>query len=1666
MKSLFVFILAFTLGLSSQSRENSYFLPALPGMEDSFEEAGHLDSMSAWEEKITNDFYTISDSWKESVDKILLEYSIAIQNSDVVHDKEIYQIEFLNYFQSLKESIYANWKEEIFEKIVNESTIFYSSILGKEEIESEIYEKHPDYYVLMDSLATQKEEFLTNIDETSLIYEKNLLEIERLENDVRNSIRTTAEEIRKDLVSNNLYYILDDKGNRIKVAGEDSLNSSGTKLESILNKIDEQLLENRSISEISKELEIFLKSESIQARSTSDSWSAKINSSYSNANSSLIGSIPFISHPEMYDSNSWTNLIKQYFSGSSAELRSKIESDFLADPNITLNSIQYVDMVAYTPNPYRQWNSNPLHPNSNIGGSYSTVGDSFKYYLNHTIICWGYCIPYDIQVREDTIFYELQFSAIDENAKKNSEIWNSFSQQMDSKSNLWKISLIPTIQTWEAKKEEYLVLNEKWIKKSSLLKSNIELEFNEKVQKVNSKPNDFNFTSELSKSSTIFEEIIEAKKSASSFQMEDLSSLSYNFMNSLEGIRNLGLYTKLNDDLISSRKDIMENLKNFYSSEKILTEDTNKIILEKFMGSGICAGENFKNNSGECNGYIEEYGTKKYKSVTLDENLNLIFEKSISSGKVEITGWDKTNINNYKVEDQIESFKVLGISNFKISEVASVDLFSDSTLSSFYSTYSNHYKKVSDFNYSSFNTVVSRYNEELSSLSDKNKKLAQSFIQESISQSSLILDFATSILSGGTVKSWINSTILTKTATAIGEQLGIDPQLLISYFNYKQNKKRLQNQENNLTGGFIPKGLAVPLAQWITNSLAEQYKFLTSYYGGIAGVFVSSKTKQNWKKDQRLKEKNLRLKDYKEAVAAMDYKSQYKADIKSTLYTEISKHIFQNTSIDPGHVSKLMQYLDNKKAEEKQKEAETNQKLITGLQVITAILFPPSAGLTLATLSVQIGSALAQAAIASSSGDNRSTFSTFATAMAGSVLGSLPISPSSGLNISNYIANTSKLGLGLSLSYTPQESISSLGAAIDQTLNGSSPSGWGGGIYLGAKGIHAGIGSENGAITLNLGGGAGSTGFYEVSSNSDNGNIGLTLGLGSKFGTSMGAVINSVLPSTLFASYNPDSGNPMGLGTSISVSETGNLNLGIELGKNEALSSSFSTSGGWSSLQANANYQAELNSMYAEELGNTNILGDTNSSNANSTSPLLLLYGLMGLLGLYRRKEDILGTDNKEAHEYFVLPTNLNPTPNSNPENLPFDQKVNLVTDSIIGKESVSKIINEISTSPEEKTALLQILASNLIDRNYTNQREKENLIKLLNGFINNTFYGEISSKLKDHVAFLQKSSDPLPLSTVIEPNPKMNQNANLSHDEPGRKMQSSLLGSLMCNETVLAGILQSLGTTKNDIITKLLSLNHCNQISLLLKSKNTSIDLLIKGESGEMMFNPVLETVPMADLLEAFRLEMKKSYFLDKYEKNRKLLESNSNTKPEKVQLYAGNKVETFLVGDKTYHINDQVDITQFSKEEILKYIGIFDEPGSYGKRAKKWDRENSDTLNKLAKEFGVSFSTPQSEIAKVNLNPITDILKNGGKILSLGDFAFPSSKGEVRNNSHYVEIIDVSEKGVILNNPYGAYDPNSKQWKVNNSSDKVFGQNNFYSWADVEKMNLKITSVYKKSV
>ncbi len=1611
MKPFLLSILVLSGGLLSQDWENSDFFPVLPGMENSFEEARQLDSLSGWEEKIANDFYTISRTWDEIVVHNILEYSNSLHFSDLVHDSETYKTEFLNYFLSLKESIYTEWKEEIFQNILDESISFYNSLQDNQYSSSEIYEAHSDYFQMIDSLALQKEELLHSIEETNLLYENNRNEIERMEYEVRNNIQSTLVAFREELKSNNLYYILNESGNRVQNIGEDSimrdtLNSSGKKLEDLLIKLETQLAENRSLTDITNEIQNYLFLESIQAAGIEASWENKMNLNYSNLNRNLLQDIPYGVNPEQYNTNSWISPFIQYLSGSSEPLKSLIESSILPDPNLSLNSITKVDLVAHTSAPIAQWNSFPYHPISNVGGSFTKDGDSFKYYINHTILCWGPCILYDVHYREETISFELEFSVIDENAKKNSEIWRSFSLQMESKGDHWKNSLIPTIQTWETKKQNFIELQNNWTQESTQLKNSIELNFQKKLQELSNNPTGFSTNSSFEE---IDLNILEAEqKKISTFKIESITSISDSLLNSLEGIRNLSLFTNFNEEISSSKKEIMENLRASYSAEKILSSNTDQNILDKFKDSGICSENHFQQNALECNGYIEQYGTKKYKSVTLDENLNLIFEKDIISGKVATTEWFPTHLNNFKILEKTESFLVSGISNFQITKEKSIDLFSESTLSNFYSDYSAYYKNLNQFDTSTLNSIVSSYNTKLNSLSESNLEVAQSFINDKMSQSSLVMDFVSSILTGGSIKSWIHSTFLTKTAEVLGQQWNLDPQLLIAYFSHIKNKHNLQNRESKITGGFLPKELAVPIAGLITNSIAELRRFFSNIYIESAGIFADDSTKKKWKKDQDLADKKIRMTDYNQAVASMDYQSQYKSSLKGILYDEVSNFVFQNSGLNPNHVSRIFQHLDQKKAQKKKEKEEQNQKIMTAIQVATAILFPPSAGATLATLAAHVGSAVAQAAIASSSGDSRTTFSTFATAMGGSILGSLPIPLSNGSSISNFFGSTTKLGLGVSLSYTPKPSISSLGDLLDGAIHGQTPSGWSGGIHLGAKGFHMGIGSSSEGNTVNIGGGLWENTFFDISGSTSNGNLGITLGQGNKFGTSAGIVLNSVSPSSIFASYNPDEGNFTGLGGSVSISAGGNAQAGIELGKAEALSSTFSSSGGWSNLQANVNYQSELNNMYAEEMNQNS--SDTDPLDSNTTVPLLALYGLLGLLGVRRRKENEKISSSEEESVLFVLPTNLDssvPVPSKDPAKNP-DPSLNLLTQ------------------------LLQL------------EPQANALSK------------DLHSPLEQGIR---------PLKTTLETS--LNQIANLSHDEPGRALQHQLLGSLMCNETVLAGILQSLGVTKNDILYKIMSLQTTKQISLVQNGKTVVHDLVLQDTSGEKIFNPKLERVPMADILEVFRLEMKKNYFLDKYDKNMKNLHSNPNSKIEQVQLYGGSNMKIIKVGDHQYGKFENVNIDQFTRKEMETLIGIFDEPTSKKDvRAKKWDRENPETLNLLAKELNIQQgSIEKNSITLNNLNQIQNILNTGGKILSIGDFAFDSNNGEIRKNGHFVEVTQVTEKGITLNNPYGYYDTKTLKWTINKEN-RAFGQNNFYTWEEAKTMNLRVSSFYKNKV
>ena len=1390
---IFIFIIFFYNSLYSQDFDENSFFPILPTMEEEFENARYLNSVSTWQNQIQENFISISNLWNEDVENKISDYLDKITSYDIVNSNDNYKLNFYNYAESLKEKIYNQWKESIYETIINEGINFYNSLTQNNLEKTLLYEENNEYYTQLNYLEIQKNDLLENVLHTDTLYQNNYNQMISMENEVRESVFTLTKELNKYLKDNDIYYELDSSGNRkiITLADKSTkevYNRSGIKLSEILGKIEKAELENLSLEAISKELEVFLKSEALGAINQKNLWENKIYTNYSNNDNTLIIPLYNRNNPEEYYKNPWVNAIINYNNNANL-VRDLIQTNLLSS-NLKLDTIFQADLRAETPNPDLQWNTNPFFPVSDIGGRYSTEGDFFKYYYNHQVLCWGFCIPYDQLRDEEFIKFDISFSAIDLNSQKNTNLWNSFAIQMSNNSLDWKNSYIPAIQSWEAKKLEFNSKYENWKVTSDSLKSSINQEFNQKIQQfsmdiststqssLNSETKSFSLTDYI-------KEVTSTEgKNIPIFDSKSLEVVSENMISSLSGIRNISLFTAMSDTVITSKEKYMQSLRDAYSQEKVFDGTVSKEIIANFLEGGKCAGNNFALNSEVCTGYINTYGVNKYESVVLDENMNLVFTKKIFTGEVVQTEFDGTNQNNYKMSTSLITFKSLSPANIGLASVSELDLFAENSLETIIKEIHKSFANISKLNINE--KYLKHMEENISNISYKNASLAGRIINEKINAASLLKNLASSLFGGSTLKEWINSMVVSKVAESLSEISGLDKDLLIAFNNMKNNGNRLNKMNKSLTGGILPISIILPFVQFTTNLHSEIQNYYYDSFINTYGVFTSKETVNKWRDHKKAEVKNIRFQEYDKLASKLDYKSQYKSEFKNLSYDIIMDHIISDSSIDSNQVSKLLQYLDQKKEEKKKKEEEKNKKILLGAQVATellgSIVFPAlaiHAGMLIAS---NLASATIQAGIASSMGDNNVTAGTFVTALAGGLLRdySIPLKTPTGV-----ISNVMKVGV--SFSYTPEEKVDTLGDLISANESGNKV-GWSAGVHLGINGIGDNFGINMGVNTspLGLNSSVGvninQLGFVDFSSNYVNGNLGLTLGGGDKFGSSLGVVLNSVIPSSLFLSVNPDKNNTLGLGSTFSINTDGTSSIGIDIAKSEALTSTFSSTTGWSNLQANTNYQAELNNMNAEN----------NDTKFPESSPLIIMYGLMGLLGFTNKfKLNSNNSENQSTREnnqtisvedesninilneintiqdeinnlqntlvnskeslsinplLVSLPTNpielnikilsnklnyllglLNPTPNSSspPKTIPHTSDYTLVKETAIkainGEGSVRQSIESFEGSPEEKDALKKEVFEEIV---------KQNNVSVLKLFLPNNYYSAIHPAL------------------------------------------------------------------------------------------------------------------------------------------------------------------------------------------------------------------------------------------------------------------------------------------------------------------------------------------------
>jgi hypothetical protein len=1270
---ILIFIIFFYSSLYSQDFDENSFFPILPSMEKEFENARYLNSVSSWQNEIQNEFLSISNLWNDEVENKISFYLNKITSYDIVNSNDNYKLEFYNYAEGLKEKIYNQWKENIYETIIKEGINFYNSLTQSNSEKTPYYEEQNDYFTQLNSIEIQKNELLEDVLQTDLLYQNNYNQMVSMENEVRQSVFTLAKELKSYLKENDIYYELDSKGKRkiISLADKSTqevYNNSGIKLSEILGKLEKAELENLSLEVISKELEVFLKSEALGATNQKNLWENKIFTNYFNSDSALIIPIYNRNNTEEYYKNPWVNAIVNY-NYNENPLRNLIQTNLLSS-NLKLETIFQADLVAETPNPELQWNTNPFFPVSEIGGRYSMQGDFFKYYFNHQIVCWGFCLPYDMLRDEELIKFEVSFSVIDLSSQKNANLWNSFAIQMSNNSLDWKNSYIPAIQTWEANKLKFNNKYDTWKLTSDSLKNSINQEFNQKIQEfsmdgsistlssLNSETKSLSLTNHIKKVTSTENEIL------TSLDGKSLEEVSENMISSLSGIRNISLFTAMSDTVINSKEKYMQSLREAYSQEKVFDGSISKEIITNFLEGGKCSGNNFTSNSEVCTGYVNTYGVNKYESVVLDENMNLVFTKKIFTGEVIQTGFDGTNQNNYKMSTSLITFKSLATANIELASISEIDLFAENSLEKTVKEVQKSYANISKLSINE--KYLNQMEENINNISSKNASLAQRIISEKMSASSLLENLASSLFGGTTVKEWIKSMVVSKVAESVSELIGLDKDLLIAYYNMNRNERRLNKMNNSLTGRTLPISIVLPLVQFSTNFYAELQNLYSNSLINIFGGFTSPDTVDKWREHNKAEVKNTRFQEYDKLVSNLDYKSQYKSDFKNLSYNIIMDHIISDPSIDSNQVSKLLQYLDQKKEEKKKEEEEKNKKILLGVQVATELLvsifIPPVASHAGTLVATYLGSATIQAGIASKFGDNNVTAGTFVTALAGGLLRnySIPLKTPAGV-----VSNVMKVGV--SLSYTPDEKVDTLNdlISINETRN---KAGWSAGVHLGVNGIgdnfgvNMGVNTSRDGLSSSVGVNFNQSGFVNLSNSNNNGNLGLTIGGGNKFGSSLGVVLNSVIPSSLFLSINPDEKNPMGLGSTVSFNTDGSSSIGIDLAKNEALTSTYSSSTGWSNLEANTNYQSELNNMNAEN----------SDTNIPESSPLILMYGLMGLLGFTNKFK--LNSNNSE-----------NQSPRENNQTISPEDKsiINILNEINIIQAEISNLENSLANSNE-----------------------------------------------------------------------------------------------------------------------------------------------------------------------------------------------------------------------------------------------------------------------------------------------------------------------------------------------------------------------------------------------
>ncbi|TGK41267.1 TIGR04388 family protein [Leptospira andrefontaineae] len=727
-----------------------------------------------------------------------------------------------------------------------------------------------------------------------------------------------------------------------------------------------------------------------------------------------------------------------------------------------------------------------------------------------------------------------------------------------------------------------------------------------------------------------------------------LVNAAYN-LSMVEGNQILAL-----DNQKAALDSLIQNLQNQKEMNSDISEEsyakfTGKMFdgsnaVGKIEGAGLCSGSSYQANQSSCDNLYNDDKNfhSKYDEVYIDDKGNIHVKQEVNTTTAVFSGGDMTNYQNYTLGTTQKDFVIGNVGTVQLANSNSLGNLFDSTWmagkSEALSAYINTSQQNASNNYlnQDFLDSINKNSSSVDEYVALEKKRAQDNAIAQANNASTMVSIAQTIIGGGTGMDWAKQQIkeMTKSAvsTAIGEATGIPADVISAYIDYKADQKAKKQAEGQMVQrmivmnpyvgmlNYVPgiKDVIKPFNQVASKGLseltvgiskvgAEVVRGATAILGSnsVSSVLQASGISINPKLLENLDDSILaqgtdlaeyaRFKDLQEDLSKGDIQAEYKQSLKDAIYLKIAEAVSPSlNNIDPNALAQLWQEYDRQQAAKAAKKEEQQQMLSTAVAMAaaTALQFVPGPGTAAgASILTQVGAfftsaqgmvvaanAVVQGIIASRHGDMNEVF---AGVTNGLLLGAT--GPTSGLTGS--------------ISYTPPGSTGSLGDLIDLGLNGSSASGWGGGIAVGGSKLNGGFSFTPGSgIDLNLGGSfATSGGFYNISYNTTSGNTSGSIGAGQEYGSNFGVNLSTdhnQAPS-IFVGFGCDVNgqncgggkNGLGSGGSLTLNADGTVDIGVDYLGNQGLTVSYNpNTGTWSDIIVSDTWAKDFTYMNAQNV--------------------------------------------------------------------------------------------------------------------------------------------------------------------------------------------------------------------------------------------------------------------------------------------------------------------------------------------------------------------------------------------------------------------------------------------------------------------------------------------------